>query len=308
MGYNRSPPAESGNCRLLLRPVSPTICPCSAPPRSSPPSLPQPGRPLLPRRQRLPTRTRRLPEARGSLRPKRRQGQDPADPQGSSGRRSMARPGRHTPGRGLAGSSCPRRGLSRPGPAPHRDPGPRPAPWPRSLTLSGLRAGLGRPLRRGRHGHTAAPTAGAASSGPRHARARPAPGARRSARSPRPWGAATAGVRCAGIAGTRLQERDECGGVKRVRGYFAPEVTGSEAEPRAPGLCSMPLRCQCAHFPLPTATGASLLELRQNSYTARPVQGLRPARPSQAHSPVLCLRMFSFGLADPLTSAGLNAI
>lgn len=60
-------------------------------------------------------------------------------------------------------------------------------------------------------------------------------------------------------------------------------------------------RCGCDDFPLPTAHCQAPAGLT-------PAQGLPPARASQGNSPGPCLRMFSFGLADPRTSAGLNAI
>lgn len=107
----------------------------------------------------------------------------PGGPRGSSGRRSTARPG--PAGAHQAAGSPPAPARAAVPPRPALRPAPARAPALRPLTPGGLRAGLGRPLGRGRHGHGAAPQPGATSSGPSQPRARPAPGAGRSSRSPR---------------------------------------------------------------------------------------------------------------------------
>lgn len=219
-----------------------------------------------------------------------------------------ARPARHRPRprarRELLPAPRPPRAHSRTAALQHSQP----LPWsPGPLRLAGCAPASGGSSAAAAMGAEPLPGPGATSSGPRQARDRPAAGAGRRHRSLRPLrgdrGRCAACERC-GAAAARNRQIQRC---KNKTWYEAtlPQLLRAVRQNRATGLCSMRLSRPCDHFRLPIRTGPLIAGALAG---LTPAQGLLPARPSQANSSVLCLRMFSFGLADPLTSAGLNAI
>lgn len=86
-----------------------------------------------------------------------------------------------------------------------------------------------------------------------------------------------------------------------------PAVEGSEAAQKEHGLCLTRLRSPFGYFPLSNATTEPFIARAPAALSdCRPVSRAA-ASPAFTGKPSLHLRMFSFGLAGPLGSEGLNA-